>query len=77
MATRYPLVLNGGEIEQLQSGDTLEGVAGIPAISEGDGGKFIAAKVDESGYELVDAPSGGGGASSAEIMTIATIESYL
>ena len=49
----------------------------LPTISSGDGGKLIAAKVDESGYELVDAPSGGGGASSAEIMTIATIESYL
>ena len=60
MATRHPLVLNGGQIEQLQSGDTLEGVAGIPAISEGDSGKVLAVKSDESGAEWVDAPSGGG-----------------
>ncbi len=60
MATRYPLVLNGGQIEQLQSGDTLEGVAGIPAISVGDSGKVLAVKSDESGAEWVDAPSGGG-----------------
>jgi hypothetical protein len=59
MATRYPLVLNGGEIEQLQSGDTLEGVAGIPVISEGDGGKVLAVKSDESGAEWVAASSGG------------------
>ena len=70
MATRYPLVLNGGEIEQLQSGDTLEGVAGIPAISEGDGGKFIAAKVDESGYELVEAPSSSGGVSLGMVIAL-------
>jgi hypothetical protein len=54
MATRYPLVLNGGQIEQLQSGDTLEGVAGIPAISEGDSGKVLAVKSDESGAEWSD-----------------------
>jgi len=59
MATRYPLVLNGGEIEQLQSGDTLEGVAGIPAISDGDGGKVLAVKSDESGTEWVTLSSGG------------------
>ncbi len=60
MATRYPLVLNGGEIEQLQSGDTLEGVAGIPTIASGDSGKVLAVKSDESGAEWVTAPSGGG-----------------
>ena len=49
---------------------------GIPSISEGDASKVLAVKSDESGAEWVDAPSGGV-ASSAEIMTIATIESYL
>ena len=34
--------------------------AGIPAISEGDSGKVLAVKSDESGAEWVTAPSGGG-----------------
>ena len=34
--------------------------AGIPSISEGDSGKVLAVKSDESGAEWVNAPSGGG-----------------
>lgn len=33
---------------------------GIPPISEGDSGKVLAVKIDESGTEWVDAPSGSG-----------------
>jgi hypothetical protein len=36
---------------------------GIPPISEGDSGKVLAVKSDESGTEWVDASSGGGGVS--------------
>ena len=43
-----------------------------PTISSGDSGKVLAVKSDESGTEWVDAPD-----SSAEILTVATIESYL
>lgn len=50
--------------------------SGLPEIQSGDASKVLAVKSDESGAEWVDAPSGGG-ASSSEIMTIATIESYL
>ena len=33
MASRIPLVLNAGQVEQLQSGDTLEGIlSGVPAL---------------------------------------------
>lgn len=60
MATRHPLVLNGGQIEQLQDGDTLEGVADLPVIGPSDGGKILGAKLDLSGTEWVTAPSGGG-----------------
>jgi hypothetical protein len=33
----------------------------LPEINVGDASKVVGVKVDESGFELVDAPSGGGG----------------
>ena len=32
MATRYPLVLNGSTIQELQDGDSLAGVSSVPAV---------------------------------------------
>mgnify|MGYP000847787973 CR=1 FL=1 len=51
------------------------GGTGLPVIEEGNEGMVVAAKADRTGYELVT-QSPGGGASSAEILTIAMIESY-
>jgi hypothetical protein len=36
------------------------GVAGLPVIGPSDGGKILGAKLDRSGTEWVDIPSGGG-----------------
>lgn len=52
MATRYPLVLNGSQIQELQPGDTLEANAGTAENATNsnflrvDGGPYRAATVD-------------------------------
>jgi len=44
--------------------------AGIPSISEGDSGKVLAVKLDESGAAWVDAPSGSGGVSLGMVIAL-------
>ena len=37
MTSRLPLVINGGQVEQLQAGDALTGIARAYAVTIGDG----------------------------------------
>jgi hypothetical protein len=48
-------------VEELeQEGDLPREGTSLASPTTGDAGKFVAVKEDETGYELVDAPSGGG-----------------
>lgn len=61
MAERKPLVLIGGQVQELPSGDTLPGGGGsaeYPSFT-GNSGKHLAVNGTEDDVEWVDPPSGG------------------
>lgn len=56
MAARYPLVLNGTSIQEVQSGDTVTGLTSSSAIQKGDGSGGLTAAT--SGTDYLAPPSG-------------------
>lgn len=57
MTARYPLVLNGTTIQELQSGDTLAGDAVFTSLSMSSGGPILFYDNDGSNYVGLDAPA--------------------
>ena len=57
MTARYPLVLNGTTIQELQSGDTLIGDAVFTSLSMSSGGPILFYDNDGSNYVGLDAPA--------------------
>lgn len=55
MATRKPLVLNNGQIEQLQSGDTLDGAGGSSATLTETEIDFGTKPVNNKTFTITDA----------------------
>jgi hypothetical protein len=62
MANRKPLVLVGGEIQQLQSGDVPIDGAGQPIVPDGGTTGQVLTKVDATNRNTTWADSGGGSA---------------
>jgi hypothetical protein len=56
MAARYPLVLNGTSIQEVQSGDTVTGLTSSSALQKGDGSGGLTAAT--SGTDYLAPPSG-------------------
>lgn len=57
MTARYPLVLNGTSIQELQSGDTIAGDAVFTSLSMSSGGPVLFYDNDGSNYVGLDAPA--------------------
>ena len=63
MAEKKPLVLNGADIEQLQSGDTLAGAGGSVPTGGTTGQVLAKSSATDYATEWVDASSGSDGVS--------------